>query len=234
MRSAPRKIDKKTMPSIADAAKMIQKTVDRPWQRLGDASIGSLVELFGDGTPVWLTGSSVWLTAVFGMPPDYGGDFDVVFSTKEATEKFVKGALSELNSRLPPGYKGFEATTNALGGSRILHPDGKGVIDAWHLGDNESIAELIMAYPGGIQNRCAYYISKNQLPSNLIRIVSPGADRDEDENDGLALSSYYGTKRRVVKAKTYDNIFASIGSMRYESSYPYDIGCGPGCGCGRP
>lgn len=216
MRPAPRKISKSEMPTVAVAAKAIQKgVVDKPWIRLGDASIGSLIELFGDGSPVWLTGSSVWLPAVFGMEPDFSGDFDVVFSTKEATERFVNGAVAELNRRIPKGHKQFEAVTNKLGGSRINHPDGEGVIDAWFTGENESIAELVAAYPGGAHIRCAYLVSRHHTPGNLFRLIDEtlfGEDdypyRAADSDD----SSYYGAAKRTrtPKVKTYDSIFSQI------------------------
>ncbi len=214
MRPAPRAIDKATMPSVAEAAKMIQRTVNRPWPRLEDTSIGELVETCGDGTPAWLTGSMVWLTAVFGMPPDVNGDFDVVFSTKESAAKFVHGAVCVLNGLLPQGHKKFEASTNALGGSRIVHPDGKHVIDAWCLGDNESISELIMAYPGGVHNRCAYYLSRTPSPGCLFRIVTVNEEKERMDN-----SSYAGKKPAAP------SLLGSLlsGISRARSSYPGDI-----------
>ncbi len=195
------------MPSIGDAAKKIQNIVDRPQNRLGDASIGSLVELFSAGSPAWLTGSTVWLPAVFGDDPVRDGDFDIVFYNKEATAKFVAGVLGDLNRRAPVGHR-FDSTTNALGGTRITHPDGKGVIDAWHLGDNESIAELIEAYPGARHYKCAYQISKNPTAGNLLRLVKRSEEKESDQNWLSDLDSR-------LKAK--------FERSSYRASYPYDL-----------
>jgi hypothetical protein len=219
MRPAPRKISKSEMPTISVAAKAIQKgVVDKPWIRLGDASIGSLIEMFNDGSPVWLTGSSVWLPAVFGMEPDFSGDFDVVFSSREATERFVSGAVAELNRRIPKDHKQFEAVTNKLGGSRINHPDGNGVIDAWFMGENESIAELVAAYPGGAHIRCAYLVSRHHSAGNLFRLIDEKLFGEDDyPYKAVAMDddddcSYYGASKRTKKpkVKTYDSIFSAI------------------------
>ncbi len=218
MRSAPRKFDVKKMPSIMDAAKMIQKIVDRPQNRLGDASVGSLVELFSDGTPAWLTGSTVWLPAVFGDNPVQDGDFDIVFSSKESCARFVAGAVGELNRRIPTDHKKFEAGTNALGGSRILHPDGKGVIDAWFLGENESIAELVMAYPGGSHYKCAYYISRSPNPGCLFRLVNVS-----EEKASLDDTAYPGRRTTAKKKKGLLDGLLSMDRKIGRSSYPYDI-----------
>lgn len=196
MRPAPRQINKSQMPSVADAARMIQRTVDHKWARLGDASIGSLVMKFSEGSPAWLTGSSVWLSAVFGLPPDLSGDLDVVFADRNALERFTNGVVKELNRRLPDDMPGrYELSVNALGGARILHPDGRGVIDAWHLGDNESIGELVMAFPGGDHVHCAYYISQSPSSGCLFRIVDVPKSFEKMKRP---TPSYYGAPTPVI------------------------------------
>jgi len=174
MRKAPRPIPA-NLPDVSTAAALVYDVVHRRNNRLADASLGELVELFSDGTPAWLTGSSCWLPTVFGMPPDRGNDLDVVFSSRLACERFVKGAVAELNRRAPKDQE-FQVLTNKLGGSRIVHSDGQHVIDAWYLGEGESIAELVMAYPKetGEHVRVAYQISRNPNAGCLTRIVKVG------------------------------------------------------------
>jgi hypothetical protein len=134
-----------------------------PRDRLSGWSIGQLVNEFGGGGLKWLTGSTVWLPAVF-FESDLNTDLDIVFEDKDACELFTKGVLSAL-----PGYK---ITKNSWGGSvRIEHPDGKHVIDAWYLEDDESIAELLLTYPSDYQ-RCAYNLTwSGPSPGHLTRIV---------------------------------------------------------------
>ncbi len=199
MRKAP-PVRPNKLPDIAATAKKIQKIVDRPSNRLGDISIGQLAEMLSDGTPAWLTGSTVWLPAVFDQDPDRDGDYDVVFSSRASAELFVRGALTELNRRAPKGQE-FKAVTNALGGSRILHPDGEGVIDAWYVEEGESIHELLMAYPRhtGDHIRCAYHLTRSPSAASLIRIVKTPDERIAQKEESLfarigkaKVTSYYG------------------------------------------
>ena len=190
MRAAPGPIPKK-MPDVATAAKQIQRILDRPDVRLGDASIGSLIELFSDGTPVWLTGSNVWLPAVYGESP-VGADYDVVFSDPTAADRFVKGVVAELNRRVPSGAGKYTLGATIFGSGRIFHPDGKGVIDAWTLGDNDSICETLMSYPEPHQ-RCAYYVSRSPSPGCVFRIANDG------QAQRLKKSSIFG---RISQAAT--------------------------------
>lgn len=201
-----------TLPSISQVIKKLHETVHRPITRLADSSLFSLTECFNHGD-VWLTGSSVWLQAVFNMPPDLNGDFDLVFSNRDNCYGFLEIAMEKLNSRIGKTDKkdgftfftpgGFTVVTNKLGGSRITHPDGRGVIDIWHL-ENESIAECVAAFPGGDHVKCAYEISQYPRTANLTRVVRiPSLKRN---------SSYPGTEEYTVtskvvvstgKAKTY-------------------------------
>ncbi len=185
MRKAPGPMPSK-LPDMAASAKRIQKIVDRPSNRLGDISIGQLAEMFSDGTPAWLTGSTVWLPAVFEKDPDRDGDYDVVFSSKASAERFVNGTLFELNRRAPKGQE-FRTVVNALGGIRILHPDGEGVIDSWFLEEDESIHELLMAYPRhtGDHIRCAYHLTRSPSAASLIRIVKDPEGRSRQKEESL-------------------------------------------------
>jgi hypothetical protein len=160
------------MPTISEAARMIQREIDRPRTRLTDATLASLVHDFSDGTAAWLTGSTAWLPAVYGIDPDPNGDLDVVFATQAACDRFVRGTLAVLNSVRPQGCKPYTLKTTARGGARILHPDGSHVIDAWALGECESIGELLLAYPDvGDHIKCAFYISKNPSVGCLFRLI---------------------------------------------------------------
>jgi hypothetical protein len=228
VREAPRPLPGK-LPSIPESAKRLQRIVDRPQNRLADLSVGCLVELAGDGTPAWLTGSTVWLPAVFSEDPIRDGDFDIVFSSRESTETFVKRALTELNRRAPRGQE-FTVATNALGGSRILHPDGRGVIDAWYVGEDQSIAELLVAYPRhtGDHICCAYLLGRNPTPANLLRIVripegplvqKPAGLFSKIRDASPAMSGAYPTARKadvsVIIGKTEAG--PSFKPMRFAS-----------------
>lgn len=172
MRPAPRSFPK-TLPEIPVTAFRIQKDViDRPDIRLTDMSIGQLILDLSDGTPAYLTGSHVWLRAIFGMVPDEKLDYDIVLSSKESAERFITGALSTLNRRLPRTHA-FKRTTNLFGSDRLVMPDGTALIDAWYLQEGESIHELLMGYPKDHQ-RAAYYVSHTPTPASLIRLARPG------------------------------------------------------------
>lgn len=161
MRAAPGSIPK-VMPSIEKATKNIVYLLDKPRERLLGKSVSELVNTFSDGTAKWLTGSTVWLPAVFDQV-DENTDIDIVFASKDAAERFIVGALNNL-----PGYT---RTTNTWGSGRILHPDGAHVIDAWSLEDDESIEELLLTYPNDYQ-RCAYFITwGGSSPAYLTRII---------------------------------------------------------------
>jgi len=122
---------------------VIQLILDRRTERLTRANLSSLVLDFARGTPAWITGSTVWLPALFGMVPDPDGDLDVVFATQEACDRFVRGTLAVLNVVRP----GHRATRNARGGRRILSPQGAQLIDAWSLEGFDSIENMLLAYP---------------------------------------------------------------------------------------
>lgn len=132
-----------------------------------------LMRRFAPNEPAWLTGSTVWLPAVFGDPPVPNGDFDLVFSDALACKLFIQGTVDQLNSVLPPGQAEYAITNTRFNGARILHPDGSGVMDVWHLADNESIGELLLAYPGDTHIKCAYYLSENPSSGCLFRLVDP-------------------------------------------------------------
>lgn len=148
MRPAPGPIPD-VMPSIEDATKNITFLMDIPRPQLGGYAISQLVNEYSDGTPKWLTGSTVWLPAVFGEV-DKNTDLDIVFQTKNALDIFIHGVEASL-----PGYT---VTQNGNQGKRVIHPNGEHVIDAWHLETDESIAELLMAFPNPYQ-RCAFFMT---------------------------------------------------------------------------
>ena len=154
MRAAPGPIPDK-MPSIEDATKNITFLMDIPRPALMDYSISELVNQYSDGSPKWLVGSTVWLPAVFNEV-DKNTDLDVVFQTKDALELFANGTVNELNRRISGAR--YTLTENGNQGKRILHPNGDHVIDAWHLQDDESIAELLMSFPYNYQ-RCAFFMT---------------------------------------------------------------------------
>lgn len=143
-----------------------------------------MVEAYGDGTPVWLTGSTVWMPAVFGLDPPSGNDADLIFSSESACDRFVQGVLSELNRR-SPGFT-FTKGTTAFGAARILLPvapgpkrayptaQPPGVIDAWALGPGESVAEILMSYLHDYQ-RAAYCMNRSIAGSSgaVTRIARP-------------------------------------------------------------
>lgn len=212
MREAPGPIPS-TLPSTTDACRKIKAAVDRSNTRLADLSLAKLVTYEHGGEPAWLTGSTVWMPAVFGQEPDREGDFDVVFSSRAATKAFSDRAVAELNQRAPRG-KRFTTATNKLGGTRICHPDGEGVIDAWHLEEGESIAELVMAYPThtGVHIRCAYLLTGAADPSSLLRIV-----RSLDSRK----TTYPRPDSGDVQTSPYGNIFKNLEKAKIApSSYP--------------
>lgn len=184
MRPAPGPVPKK-LPNVSDVTRMIIKMMNRPDIRLADHSIASLWETFGDGTPAWITGSNVWMPAVYGVGLAEPADYDVVFMTPEGCDRFVKGALSELNRRLPPGTKQYTLGQSKFGSHRILHPDGRGIIDAWSLGSSESIGEVLMTYPHPYQ-RAAFLLSRSPSPGCLFRVVGEFVSaRDEKQSVGI-------------------------------------------------
>lgn len=169
MRPAPGPIPD-TLPDILKTSVEIQRIIDRPDTRLGDASIGALVRKFGRNSPAWLTGSNVWLPAIFEQQSD--SDYDIVFYDPTSAGHFVVGVLGELNRRAPAGAGAYTMGSTGFGSSRIVHPGGKGIIDVWCLGNNESIGELLMGFPHAHQ-RCAFYLSENPSPGCLFRLVRP-------------------------------------------------------------
>lgn len=161
MRPAPSEIPS-TLPSVDKVVKNITYLMDVRRARLLDHSISDLVNNFSDGSPKWLTGSTVWLTAVFDKV-DESTDLDIVFSSKDSCERFITGALTAL-----PGY---QRSPNTWGSGRILHPDGEHIIDVWSLEDDESIEELLLTYPNDYQ-RCAYFMTwSGASPGYLTRII---------------------------------------------------------------
>lgn len=188
MRAAPGRIPK-TLPDTGNAVRMIQREVlDRPDTRLTDLSIGQLILDLNDGTPAYLTGSNVWLRSVFGGVPGCPEicrrasdclcsrlDYDVVFSSDAATERFLTGTLWILNRRIPEGHAPFVRDTNSFDNGRIRHPNGEAIIDAWSLDPGESIGELLMGYPEAYQ-RSALHVSQHITAGSLFRIVRADFD----------------------------------------------------------
>lgn len=196
MRAAPRRIPTK-LPDAAQAVRSIQREVlDRPDTRLTDLSIGQLVLELGDGTPIYLTGSNVWYRSVFGGVPGCPEvcrratrclcsqlDYDLVLSSEESAEAFVERVLCTLNRRLPSDRR-FTRETNSFGNGRIVHPDGRGIIDAWALGEGESIGELLLGYPE-LHQRSALHVSRSVSAGSLFRIVRADAELTLVRNDRL-------------------------------------------------
>lgn len=161
MRPAPGNIPA-TLPTVDKVIKNITYLMDVRRPRLMNHSISDLVNQFSDGSPKWLTGSTVWLPAVFDKV-DESTDLDIVFSSKDSCERFITGVLGVL-----PGY---QRSTNTWGSDRILHPDGEHVIDVWSLEDDESIEELLLTYPNDYQ-RVAYFMTwSGASPGYLTRII---------------------------------------------------------------
>ena len=161
MRPAPGKIPD-VLPSFDKVLKNITYLMDVRRPRLLNHSISELVNTYSDGSPKWLTGSTVWLPAVFDQRHE-DTDLDIVFSSKDSCERFITGALTVL-----PGY---QRSANTWGSGRIIHADGQHVIDVWPLEDDESIEELLLTYPSDYQ-RCAYYMTwSGASPGYLTRII---------------------------------------------------------------
>lgn len=201
MRAAPRPLSK-NLPKLQDIAAMIQhRVVDRPDIRLGDYSIGQLVEELGDGTPTWLTGSNVWMPAMFGEMLPEPSDYDIVFATQAAATRFLDLARYQLNRRLPPDMRTrYELANNKFGSGRLLHPNGTILMDVWSLGDSETIGEVLMGYPHAYQ-RAAYYLSRTPSPGCIFRIANDGSEA------------------REAKDKK-PSIFSRIARSRATSTYP--------------
>lgn len=118
-RPAPRPVPK-VMPSMATACEFIEKYLNAPRMRLGDLSIRQLVDTYSTG-PVWLTGSTVWMTAVFDEPPPPDNDIDLIFGDPYDCNRFVQRVMGELNRRAP-GYE-YKPATSAFGAQKILFPE---------------------------------------------------------------------------------------------------------------
>lgn len=165
MRPAPSAIPT-TMPSYDDAVRNIVYLMDMPRAALCDMAISELVNLYDLGTPKWLTGSTVWLPAVFNQV-DKNTDLDIVYKEKDACDAFAEGALKTLTKRMT----GYSVSRNGNNGWRFFTPDGTHIIDTWHLEADESIEELLMTYPEPYQ-RAAYYMTwSGSSPGYLTRIV---------------------------------------------------------------
>lgn len=160
MRPAPGSIPDK-MPDVDKVNRNLVHLTDAPRERLAGYSISGLVQAYTSGS-VWLTGSTVWLPAVFDVV-DHDTDADLVFADSKACTKFVDSVLAELNAQKGGYY--LERS------GRICHPDGKNVIDAWSLQDDETIEEVLMAYPHDYQ-RAAFFMSWGAPTAcSLTRII---------------------------------------------------------------
>ena len=160
MRPAPGPIPDR-MPAIDDAVRNIVQLIDMPRNQLQGYSLSQLVNEYSDGSAKWLTGSTVWLPAVFGEV-DKSTDFDLVFQNKDGWQRFCEGVEASLSN----------VTRHNMGnGVRYSLPDGDHIIDAWYLIDDETIGELLLTFPYAYQ-RCAYYLTwSGASPAYLTRII---------------------------------------------------------------
>lgn len=164
MRPAPGPIPSR-LPDVDRVLRNLTHLVDRPRDVLCGSNLADLTYTHATG-PVWLTGSTVWLPAVFNMV-DYNTDFDLVFATPNSAQSFIESVLEELNQRAPGKY----ATERKAFGSARLTCEGKQFMDVWALHDDESIAELLLSYPHDYQ-RAAFFMSRNApVMSSLTRVV---------------------------------------------------------------
>ncbi len=220
-----------SMPSITTAANMIQKSLNINNKRLGTLSINQLFYDLHFKGPVWITGSTVWLQAAFGVLPDPDGDFDIVFQHAEDCNLWVKKTLEILNRHIPTNRFQFTLVVTAFGSHRILDPDGKGIIDAWSLHD-ESIAELITSFPGGPHVRCAYLIDtkSTSTSANLLRLIKEPPFSNGDLVTALCLSHEVSMNLTDIKQhddsypkqKTVASIFTGI--KKKVACYPNNVG----------
>jgi hypothetical protein len=191
MRPPPGRMPGK-LPSTEVAGRNIKHLVDKARERLSGLSLRTLLEAYGDGSPKWLTGSTVWLPAVYDMV-EYDTDLDIVFQDREACQFFAEGTLEALNREIattppttaptthpappvPLGGGKYTMSSNRWGSGRIVHPDGKHVMDIWSLETDESIAELLMSYPEAHQ-RCAYFLSWNAPDASMLTRIVKVRDR---------------------------------------------------------
>lgn len=205
MRAAPGPIPA-TMPDTDKVLRNLIHLVDKPRAHLCDLSVSQLVDMYANG-PTWLTGSTVWLPAVFDIV-EYDTDFDIVLATKEAAQKFIDGVLGELNRRIPDGY---HLGRSRFGSGRIEKseriiapapvdnntwrtpvlaglepaPYFKPIIDIWALDGDESIAELLMSYPHDY-HRAAFYMGFGApQAAALTRIVKLRQRLDTNINTNM-------------------------------------------------
>jgi hypothetical protein len=173
MRPAPGPIPS-TLPEVNKVLRNLVSVTDHRRTRLMDYSISELVNTFTDGSPVWLTGSSVWLPAVFDTV-EYNTDYDLVFANKDNAQRFIESVLKTLQDAhlkgVDPLTASYHLTRNDHGKARIHHPDGEHLIDAWHLDGDETIEELLMSYPNDY-HRAAFFMSWGApTAAHLTRIV---------------------------------------------------------------
>lgn len=174
MRPAPGPIPER-LPDTAKVLGNIQYLLNLPRENLAGITLRSLIDTYGAG-PVWLTGSTVWLPAVFDTV-DENTDFDLVFGAPETANEFAFDVLQHLNRKRPGQYR---FSRNRFGSARIeltkpasYHLQGHTsvqIMDIWALDGDESIAELLMSYPHDYQ-RASFYVSNTYDVTNLTRIV---------------------------------------------------------------
>jgi hypothetical protein len=153
------------LPDVDRVLGQLTQLIDKPRDVLCGSNLADMVHTYATG-PVWLTGSTVWLPAVFNVV-DYNTDFDLVFATPNSAQYFIEGILEELNQRAPGKYK----TERKKFGSARLTCEGKPFMDVWALDGDESIAELLLSYPHDYQ-RAAFFMSRSApVMSSLTRVV---------------------------------------------------------------
>lgn len=164
MRPAPGFVPTR-LPEQSFVVDAMKRVLNRPDIRLMDRSIKQLTE----GYDAWLTGSNVWMPAVFGKVLEPAGDYDVLFADEAQCTEFIDKTLKLLNKHLPPDINPYSLGETMFGSGRIFAPNGVGIIDAWTI--KGSISETLMGYPYGYV-RAAFRISQTIGPSDLVRIPS--------------------------------------------------------------
>ena len=176
----------KHLPALRDVATEHHKLFYRPLPMLMGLSLKDLFKN-NDITNVWQVGSRAWRHAL-GMPVPEDKDIDLIFSGPGEALDFLGNAYHTLSMMTDESMWSLSNNDKFYSGHKLRNAmTGGGIIDAWELSQDESIAECIAGFKNQ-HERVAIAIGASAGDGAAVtRLVKPRSWQEKKKTEPVVL-----------------------------------------------